>query len=281
MFVQSVGLLGPGMGSWPAAQAVLRGAAPHTAGKTRLTPPARLPAAERRRAGDAIKLAMAVADEAATLGAMDPQLLATVFTSSSGEGVNCHSICETLASDNRLISPTRFANSVHNAPAGYWHIAVASRAPSTSLCAFNGGFAAGLIEAGSKVLSLQMPVLLVASDTPYPEPLHAARPLADSFGMALVLTPQATAQSLAALHIALVDASGAGPFSTCEDPSLESLRANTPAARALPLLQALAHGREHGREHGHGHGHEQGRQTLVIDYLPALSLQLDLTLAAR
>ena len=82
-----------------------------------------------------------------------------------------------------------------------------------------------------------------------------------------MLTPQATAQSLAALRITLVDASDAGRFSTCEDPSLESLRANTPAARALPLLQALAQAR--------------GRQTLVIDYLPALSLQLDLTMEAR
>ncbi len=267
VFVRSVGLLGPGLDSWDAAQAVLRGTQAHTARRTQVPSPLRLPPAERRRAGDAIKVAMAVADEAVTLGQMDPQALASVFTSSSGEGVNCHSICETLASDNRLISPTRFANSVHNAPAGYWHIAVASRAPSTSLCAFNAGFAAGLIEAGSKVLSLKVPVLLVASDTPYPEPLHAKRPLADSFGLALVLTPEASAQSLAALRIALVHSSEAGPFSVCDDPSLESLRASTPAARALPLLQALAR--------------EPGRRTLVIDYLPTLRLQLDVSSEAR
>jgi Beta-ketoacyl synthase, N-terminal domain len=266
VFVHSVGLLGPGLGSWTAAQDVLRGARPHASEKTKLQPPARLPAAERRRAGDAIKLAMAVADEAVTTGEIDPQTLATVFTSSSGEGVNCHAICETLAGDNRLISPTRFANSVHNAPAGYWHIAVASRAPSTSLCAFDGSFAAGLVEAAAKSLSLQAPVLLVASDTPYPEPLHATRPLPDSFGLALVLTPQATSCSLAALDIALVGPDVAKPLSVCEQESLEFLRAHTPAARALPLLQALARGR--------------GRQTLLIDYLPRLSLQVDVSVNA-
>ena len=114
VFVHSVGLLGPGLVSWQGAQGVLRGSEPHGTAKTVLLAPARLPPAERRRAGDAIKLAMGVADEAVTNGALDPQTLATVFASSSGEGTNCHTICETLASDNRLISPTRFSNSVHN-----------------------------------------------------------------------------------------------------------------------------------------------------------------------
>ena len=259
--MHSVGLLGPGLGSWAAAQGVLCGTEPHVSGKTQLLPPVRLPAAERRRAGDAIKLAMAVADEAVTSAGVDPQTLATVFTSSSGEGVNCHAICETLASDNRLISPTRFANSVHNAPAGYWHIAVASRAPSTSLCAFDGSFAAGLVEAASKCLSLRAPVLLVASDTPYPEPLHATRPLADSFGLAMVLTPQVSAGSFASLDMALVGADAAQPISVCSEASLEFLRAHTPAAHALPLLQALARRRR--------------RDTLLIDYLPSLRLQVD------
>lgn len=265
--VRAVGLLGPGLASWAAAQDVLRGARPHVAGRTPLPPPARLPAAERRRAGDAIRLAMAVADDALAMDATDPQALASVFTSSSGEGVNCHSICETLAGANRLISPTKFANSVHNASSGYWHIAVASQAPSTSLCAFDGSFAAGLIEAASQVLSTRRPVLLVASDTPYPEPLHSARPLADGFGLALILAPWASAQTLAALHIGLADAARAGPLTECADASLERLRAHTPAARALPMLQALAQGRAH--------------QALVIDYLPGLRLRLDVRVAAN
>ena len=266
VFVHSVGLLGPGLGSWASAQAVLRGTAPHVSSRTQVQPPARLPPAERRRAGDAIKVAMAVADEAVTLGQMDPQTLASVFTSSSGEGTNCHTICETLASDNRAISPTRFANSVHNAPSGYWHIAVASRASSTSLCAFDGSFAAGWVEAGSNALAMNAPVLLVASDTPYPEPLHATRPLANPMGLAFILTPQATALSLAQVDMALVESARAGPLSVCEDASLETLRAGTPAARGLPLLQALARG--------------PGQHELWIDYLPHLKLRLAVRIGA-
>jgi hypothetical protein len=266
VFIDSVGLVGPGLPSWALAQEVMLGTRPHIAEPTRVQPPARLPPAERRRAGDAIKVAMAVADEAVTAAATDPQTLATVFASSSGEGTNCHTICETLASDNRLISPTRFANSVHNAPSGYWHIAVAGRAPSTSICAYDGSFAAGLIEAASKAIQLGRPVLLVASDTPYPDPLHATRPLPHSFGMALLLTPQASARSLAVLHIALAPASGQMPISACADPSLEALRGQVPAARGLPLLQALAR--------------LPGPQALVIEYLPALRLHVDVAAVA-
>lgn len=123
-----------------------------------------------------------------------------------------------------------------------------------------------MVEAASKCLSLQAPVLLVASDTPYPEPLHAARPLADSFGLALVLTPQASARSLGALDIGLVGAEAAQPLTVCRETSLEFLRAHIPAAHALPLLQAIARG--------------TGPQTLRIDYLPELQLQVDVCPAA-
>ena len=96
-------------------------------------------------------------------------------------------LCETLAGADRQISPTRFTNSVHNAPAGYWHIAVGSRAASTSLSAYDGSFAAGLVEALAQVVASGEPVLLVALDVPYPEPPHRLRPLPNHAGVALLL----------------------------------------------------------------------------------------------
>jgi hypothetical protein len=258
--LQGVGLLGPGLASWPAALPMLRGIEAHVASPTLLPSPARLPSAERRRAGAAIKAAMAVADEAVAHAAIDPHTLATVFTSSSGEGLNCHLLCEALAGSDRLVSPTRFTNSVHNAAAGYWHIAVTSRAASTSLCAYGASFGAGLLEAATQVRTTDAPVLLVASDTPYPEPLNACRPLPDHFGVALMLTPSASAGSLAALELDLVDVAQTGPASTCSDLSLEALRGAVPAAAALPLLQALARG--------------DSDRHVVLDLMPALKLRV-------
>jgi hypothetical protein len=259
VWVQGVGLLGPGLGSWAAAADVLSGTQPHVFAPTMLPAPARLPPAERRRAGAAVKLALAVADEAVAQAQVDPGALATVFTSSSGEGVNCHLLCETLATASPMVSPTRFTNSVHNAAAGCWHIAVGSRAASSSLCAFDGSFGAGLIDAATSVHLSAQPVLLVASDSPYPEPLHSTRPLPDHFGLALLLAPAATQRSMAMLTIRLTGAKT--PGIGCADASLDALRRTIPAAAALPLLVALA---------------SPGAQRhIAIDYLPTMGLQIE------
>ncbi len=259
VWVDGVGVLGPGLASWPASLATLRGEQPHVFVQSVLAPPARLPPAERRRAGASVKLAMAVADEAVAHAGVDPHTLATVFSASSGEGGNCHILCETLATDNPVVSPTRFTNSVHNAAAGYWHIAVASRAASTSLGAFDASFGAGLIEAATSVSLSGAPILLVASDTPYPEPLHAARRLPDNFGIALVLSASRSKRSLASLRIELVP--GPSTPGACADESLEALRRSIPAAGGLPLLQALARD-------------EDNVQPLVLSYLPTLGLNV-------
>ncbi len=260
VWVQGIGLLGPGLGSWASSLDVLRGVQAHANTPTVLPAPVRLPAAERRRAGAAVKLAMAVADEAVAQAQVDPTVLATVFSSSSGECGNCHAMCEALDMPAPVVSPTKFTNSVHNASSGAWHIAVASRAPSTSLCAYNGSFGAGLIEAASSVCLGGEPVLLVASDSPYPEPLHSARPLPDHFGLALLLTPTATERSLAALTITLASSQPAAqPLASG---SLDTLRHIIPAAAALPLLLALAQGKP--------------QRGLVVDYLPEVGLHIDL-----
>lgn len=258
VFIEGIGLLGPGLDSWPAAQAVLRGEQAHAFAPTTLPAPPRLPPAERRRAGPVIRLAMAAAEEAVAQAGADPQTLPTVFASSGGEGANCHSLCETLASPNPLISPTRFTNSVHNAASGYWHIAVGSRATSTSLCAFDGSFGAGLVEAVTLIGVLGEPLLLVAYDLPYPEPLNSVRPLRDNFGLAFVLSPTRTERTLARLHVTLADSQVSSAPAACGDASLDALRTSIPAAAALPLLQALARG---------------GANGVTLAYLPQLHLQ--------
>jgi hypothetical protein len=238
--IRGVGLLGPGLPSWAAALPVLRGEAAWVESAPTLAAPARLQPAERRRAGPTIRVAMAVADAAVAEAGVDPASLATVFAASGGEGTNCHVLCETLAGPDRQLSPTRFTNSVHNAAAGYWHIAVGSRASSTSLSAYDGSFSAGLIEAATQVGASGAPVLLVACDVPYPEPLHSLRPLPHPMGVALLLGPAGTEGALAELGIELVEAGRAGAPARCADAGLETLRPQIPAAAALPLLEALA-----------------------------------------
>lgn len=256
-YVRGVGLLGPGLADWASGAPVIAGNAPYQPSPTVLSAPQSLPPAERRRTGATVKLAIGVAQQAVAGAAIDPASLAAVFTSSGGDGLICHEICETLATDDRQISPTRFHNSVHNAAAGYWSIATGATAASSALCACDASFAAGLIEALTQVAVSGAPALLSAYETTYPEPLRAKRPIPDSFGAALVLAPAPSETSLARITAALTDA----PYDRMSDPGLEALRAGVPAARSLPLLRLLAR-REPGR--------------VVIEYLPEQRLAVEI-----
>lgn len=240
VFVEGIGLLGPGLEGWHAGRPVLAGAARYEPRALCPQPIALLPPAERRRAGTTGRLAIATGVEALAQAGRDPAEMAMVFAASGGDGDTVHEILAVLATAQREVSPTRFHNSVHNAPSGYWSVATGSQAPSTSLSAFDDSFAAGLLEAAVQATVQDRPVTLIAYDVPYPEPLHAARPIVAAFGMALVLAPRRTQCAIASLSPEMVET--ASPETAMSDPELERLRLGNPAARSLPLLAAMARG---------------------------------------
>lgn len=242
LYLEGIGLCAGGLPTWPEGRAALAGQEPYRAAEIVIAPSALLPPAERRRTTDTVKLAMTVGSEAIAHAGLNAGEVPSVFASSGGDGKTITAILEVLASPQREVSPTRFHNSVHNAPAGYWSIATQCRKASTSICAYDFSFAAGLLEAATRALAEQSPVLLVAYDVPYPPALAACRYLAAPLGVALVVSPQPSATTLAALSIALRQ--DPGPETTLDDPKLEALRAGIPAARALTLLAAIARGSE-------------------------------------
>jgi hypothetical protein len=240
VFVEGVGLLGPGLAGWDASRAVLAGTAPYVAAPTVIAASELLPPAERRRTGLPVKLALAAGHAAFTHAGRAAAATATVFTSSAGDGENLNQICATLASADREISPTRFHNSVHNAAAGYWSIAVRSQEPSTSLCCYDASFGAGLLDAAVQVVTDCEAVALIAYDQTYPEPLNAVRPIKAHFGVGLVMTRARTHRAFASLEIDLLPRPERA--TRMADSGLEALRAGVPAARCLPLLAAMALG---------------------------------------
>lgn len=238
VYVNGIGLLAPGLNGWPASIDILSGTSSYEAAPLVMPPLNLLPPAERRRTPTVVKLALTVGSEALAHAGSPAIEVATVFTSSGGDGDVIHQICEALAEPEREVSPTRFHNSVHNAPAGYWGIATGCREPSTSLCAYDASFAAGLIEAASQAHVEQRTVMLIAYDSPYPEPLNAARPISAGCGIAMLLLPERTSGSLSTMHVTIVlDGHKA---STMAQPELEAIRTGVPAARGLPLLAAIA-----------------------------------------
>jgi hypothetical protein len=258
LFLSAIGLRGPGLEGWAASAPVLAGQAAYSVAPTVVPHPALLPANERRRAPQIVKLALGVGAEVFANAGIEPARCAAVFASSGGDGETIHDILSTLAGPVRELSPTRFHNSVHNVAAGYWGIATGARTPATSLCAHDGSFAAGLLEAGAQASASGEPVVLIAYDLPYPAPLDEVRPIGASFAVALLLSPIPAPRSLARVAIEL----GRPPPDACTLPALDALRRTVPVARALPLLEAVARG---------------GKASLALEYLDDLAVNVRVT----
>jgi len=238
-YIDSIAFAAPGLPDWQHAQTILRGEQSYTASDLPVYQPALLPPNERRRASATVRMAFRVAEAATQSSALQATELALVFASADGDLHIAQRICTALAESQRFISPTDFHNSVHNAAAGYWSIASEARGASTAIAAYDHSFAVGLMEALGMVLVEQQPTLLVAYDLPAPTPLLDKRPVHHPVGVALILTPKRTANTVAKLSTQLTT-SKATPMN---EAALEAMRTGNPAARALPLLQLLAYQR--------------------------------------
>lgn len=237
--IEGVGVRAPGMPDWASAREVFTGMRALSTEPLVRPAPALLAVNERRRAPESVLLALAVAEGACAMAQRAPRDLPNVFASSYGDLAINDYLCAVLARAPFELSPTKFHNSVHNAPAGYWTIASGCMASSTALSAGPATFANGLLEAATLAAAEGVPVLFAAFD------VAAAGPLADvvacdqPFGAAFVLAPPSTAGA-ARLRLSVHDRAAAE--SVPLPAALEALRGRNPAAAALPLLNALASG---------------------------------------
>ncbi len=260
LFLEAPAVAAPGLDGWPQAAAVLNGATPYEGTALARVAPEILPPTERRRSSATTKLALRVARESRESGSPQDGELATLFASANGDTEILHQLCQSLAEAEPMVSPMRFHNSVHNAPAGYWSIASGSMEASTSIAAYDDSFAAGLLSAAVQASAEQRAVMLVTYDIPFPQPLAPCRPIVADCAVALRLTPQRSRHTLA--ECTLRFSAEAGEASAMAHPELEALRTGNPAARALPLLAALA---------------RQQEGLVVFDYQGGQSLLLELT----
>ncbi|MFN3681184.1 MAG: beta-ketoacyl synthase chain length factor [Nitrospira sp.] len=255
--IRSIGVLAPGLLGWEGSRPVLAGERPYVPTPIPQPEATILPPNERRRSSDSVRWAVEVAHEAMVRAGLDPGAVPAVFASSGGEISVFDQLCRLLATKERLVSPTLFHQSVHNAASGYWGIATAGHETSTALSCYDDSFIAGLVEAVALVITEWRPVLLVAYDLPVPVPLREARPITVGFAVALVLSPLAEA-AIATATFTLKDARGAEPVGLA-DQTLEQLRTHNPAARSLPLLCTIA---------------ARVRRTVVFDWLGDQRIEL-------
>ncbi|GJM11044.1 MAG: hypothetical protein DHS20C11_33200 [Lysobacteraceae bacterium] len=238
--ILGVGLYGVGIDSWQAFEERLGGkrqAHPPTPPKPEL-----IPARERRRAPLAVKHAVEVATQACEAANMAPSEPACVFASAMGDLDITDYMCRTLAGENTMISPTKFHNSVHNAPVGYWSISGGSMAAANSVSAFDYTASVALMEAISHCVEMQQAVLLVVQDIAAPPIFKVLRSIENAFAGALLIAPNRPDTPTLA---ASISTSGTDwPAPALPDELSDTYQSN-PAARMLALYAALNRGNDH------------------------------------
>lgn len=213
---------GLGSGAWPADVAL----------KPELIPPR-----ERRRAPQLVKMAIEVMDQACRMAAIGPDEIAVVFSSMMGDMQITDYMCASLAQETKLVSPTKFHNSVHNAAPGYWSIATGAFSPASAVSAFHYTAPMALLEACVQVVEEDTPVLCVAEELAAPVALGDLCPSRIEFATALLLAPAGFSPApRATLDVVVADEAVDWPAA---DTRLAALASN-PTAPLLPLLVSLA-----------------------------------------
>lgn len=239
-WVSGVSICGPGLASFGAFRDLVRSGQPYAGGELPPIDPSLINARERRRASPNVKLALSVAMDAVAMSGIDPGGLPAVFGASQGEGTTTHTLLDAVTAETPFVSPTLFHNSVHNTPAGFWSIATGSNAPCDSVAGGDMTFGAALLSALTFATVERSAVLLVVCDSPLPKPLADHRPIATPFATALVLEPARPNKAMARIGVPHGGESGSDSTTAPELPGLAALMEGNPAARALPLLEALA-----------------------------------------
>lgn len=155
---------------------------------------------ERRRAGLTINIAVEVAHQACSQAQVDISQVPSVFVSAMGDTSITDYMCRKLAQPKKMLSPTKFHNSVHNAPSGYWTISAENREPSSFVGGFTHSFGSGLLEAASQAVALRKPVLAVFYDIANEPPFAQLYPIQETLAIALVVEPQGELATTSALQ---------------------------------------------------------------------------------
>jgi hypothetical protein len=238
LFIDGVALWSQRLPGWERARKILAGLEPAPEEDAPRPVPELLPPTERRRAPDTVALAIDSALKACTAAGRDPASLACVFASMHGDLAITDYMCATLAADPKLVSPTKFHNSVHNAAAGYWSIGTGCTRPYTALSAGEQSFGAGLLESCVQARTSGEAVLLVAYDIDARGPLAPVAASSHKLSVGLVLSPGRSAHTVARFDWTLIAGSDLTPSQA--RPANAALVAGNSTESCLPLMEALA-----------------------------------------
>ena len=235
--INGIGLWGPTLQGWQEILPVFAGEAEYNLSDFTAPNPSTISARERRRSPLPVKLGVEVAQQACDMAGIDASTVASVFTSAMGDTGITDYMCRQLASPQKMLSPTKFHNSVHNAPSGYWSIAAQNRSSSGFICGFEYSFSVALLEATVLCVTENCPVVLVANDVAHRAPFEDIVCIEHSFACAVLLDPIPDTNYWS---LDLEYCTGPVAWPLPGHTALAKLSESNPAARSLAFLEAFA-----------------------------------------
>jgi len=211
--LHAAGVLAPGWSCLDDLRAACRSGQPHAAVQPpAISSPDVLPANERRRASQVVRLTLSCIAQALMSSPFETHLLRCVFATDEGSGEICQQMLEALAT-TRQMSPLLFSNSVLNAPSGYFSIGYRNRQSATVLSVGLESFGAGLVCAVTEASCSSQPVLFVSYDAKMTAPLDELLPIGNSTASAWVLSAGMGLRTpkLASFAIDIAEAPNANP----------------------------------------------------------------------
>lgn len=209
----------------------------------------------RRRASDLTKACAEVYREALLQAGFDALEVAAVFGSALGEASITIGLLDQLWRGPGMLSPMRFAASVHNAAAGVVSIGTKNTGFTTALGADHDTPAVALLEGMAFALVHDTPVIVVCADEGAPENLVSNDEGWEFLATAVALAPASRAPAGAARISAPARASkGAGWVL----PDLPRGLAQNPSVGLLDLIAGVSQREvsavrlDRGRGHGYG-----------------------------
>jgi predicted hotdog family 3-hydroxylacyl-ACP dehydratase len=179
MYVRSVGFFAPGLRDVDAFAA--------GQGDPEVTSPRDvLPARARRGVSLVTRMLADVTRQAVERAGFAASSVRTVYASAFGETDAAVALLAMQHQGDGMLSPARFATSVHNTASGLVSIADGNRAFSTAIAGGPDTVAMGLLEAAALFHDEPMPLVVAFADEPVPAVLDARlgfRPLAVAFGL--------------------------------------------------------------------------------------------------
>lgn len=259
VYIDAVSILGPGFPDWATTQAILCEREAYAATPTPAVSCGYLSANVKRRTTLHMQVALHAAEKAMMQTDLNGTDVELIFASGEGDLGIADEIFSALTKPDKMVSPQKFQNVILNAAIGHLGIILGNQHSATSVSGGEYSFAVGLLQAAASVVMENHPVLFVCYDVLGPARLDPRQVGSEPCSIALLISPQASARTLARIVPTLTET---GNETEMETESLEKARVSIGTARALPLLAALA---------------RESTDTIVMSYCERSNLSVEIT----